>query len=478
MGCRKLILVSTCTLLLSGCGIWHDRTDVQPVIPRNCCTCSEEHRKNTLVGYANSDSQQLIGQTRLDLAMLIDIACENNPSVKRAWHAARAERARAKKAKSGYLPTVVLLGQAGRTEGSSPIAAQHAVQKSVVNFLYPSIELNYSLFQFGGTMLSAEAAKYALYAANYQFNRTLQTVVHDVEIAYLRLSSAEQTVIAKKDNLEDARGIYESAFTRHQSGLTNVQEYLQAKASKSQAEFELEHAVADVESARAVLAQLIGVRVSDGVEIFHPVIQNDLHDTNRSIDDLMTEVVRTRPDVKAAYSQVIAKKKLARSTRSNLLPQLVVGGSVGKKKYQHFSGSYNDFNVFAGIRWEIFDGFRNIYDMIEAKENARIAQAEFEQLALKAQAEVWSNYFSFKSALKQVDAARRYFSAAEESFQSMTVSYSNGLCKFTDLSSAQSCLANAREKLIAAENNLLITISDLAYSTGGLMRNDLMNEYN
>ncbi len=472
MDCQKLVFALACMVLFSGCKTHDNHIETKTVIPSYYSTNSTK----ISAARANADSQQLIGQTKLDLAMLIDIACENNPSVKRAWHAARAERARAKKANSAFYPTIVLSGMLQRTEANTPIQAQHTVQKSVLNSISPGVEMHYSLFKFGGTVLSADAARYALYAANYQFDRALQTVVHEVESAYFRLSSAEQTVIAKRNNLEDSKGTYEAAFTRHQSGLTNIQEYLQAKASKAQAEFELEQALANVESARAALAQLLGVKVSNDIEIIHPMVQKNLQEVDRSIDDLMTEVVRTRPDVKAAYAQVVAKEKLTKSVKRNLLPEFVVGGSGARTKYQHFKGQHNSFNVFAGLQWEIFDGFRNFYDIIEARENAKIARAEFEQRKLQAQSEVWTYYFSLKSAFKQLGAARKYVASAEESFLSMVISYKNGLCKFTDLLSAQSCLANAREQLISSENNLLMAVSNLAYSTGGIVGSDLMNK--
>ncbi len=471
MNLRRLTLLLVCTLLFSGCVVHKKQAPIKPVsinyynIPSSSFCQSSHH----------SDSQRLVGQAKLDLAMLIDIACTNNPSIKRAWYAARAEKARSKKANSTFYPTVVLNGTINRTEANT--VAGDAVQKTIINSFYPSIEMHYSLFKFGGSILSAEAAKYALYAANYQFDRTLQTVIHDVEKAYFTLSSAEQTVIAKQNDLEDAKGTYESAFTRHQSGLTNIQEYLQAKANKTQAEFELECAFSAVESARANLAQLLGLKVSADIEILHPVIQNNLQETSRSIDDLMTEVIRSRPDIKATYAQAVSQKKLAKSTRTNILPELVIGGSGGKTKYNHISGFHNSFNIFAGIEWKIFDGFKNIYDIVEAKENARIAQAEFEQAKLKAQSEVWTYYFSFKSALKQLDAAKKYLASAQESFQSMIISYNNGLCKFTDLLSAQSCLANARQQFISSENNLLTTVSNLAYATGGIIGNDLISKH-
>lgn len=470
MNRRKLVLMSLITLLFSGCNIYKQQP-LSNLSKNNYHNFSDAKDNKNNISSHKSDSQKLIGQTKLDLRMLIDIACENNPTVKRSWHLARSMEARYGQTKSAFYPTVVVSGRIDRSELNTPLG-KDARQKSLSNSYYPSVEMHYSLFKFGGTRQSAEAAKNALYAANFQFDRTLQSIVHDVENSYFMLSSAEQTVIAKQNDLEDAKGAYESAFIRHQSGLINIQEYLQAKANKAQAEFELECALANVESNRANLAQLIGVRVSKDIEILHPIVRNNLKETDQSIDDLMAEVIKNRPDIKAAYFQVLSKKKLTKSIQTNMLPELIIGGSGNKKEYEHIKGSFDNFSVFAGLEWKIFDGFKNIYDIIESKENVRIAVQELRQTELQAQSEVWTYYFSFKSALKQLDTAKRFLASAEESFQSMKISYDSGLCKFTDLLTAQSCLANARQQLISSENNLLTNLSNLAYSTGGIVSID------
>ncbi len=473
MNFHRLILVSICILLSTGCGI-HKNHKVYNTAKQDVNNYYQTINTNRNLCQKKSDSEQLIGQAKLDLSMSIDIACKNNPSVKRAWHFARAERARLQQIKSAYYPTVIINGTAERTEATT--AVQKSVQKTLGNSIYPSIELHYSLFKFGGTKLSAEAAKYALYSANYQYDRTLQSVVHDIECAYLGLSLAEQTITAKEKNLEDANGAYESTYSRYKSGLANLQEYLQAKANKTQAEFELECTYANVESARAILAKTMGITVSESIKILHPVLQSDLQEISLSVDDLISEVIKTRPDIRAAYSQVISSKKLTKSTKTNLLPEFVLGGSGSKKKYEHISGTHNNFNVFAGLEWKIFDGFKNIYDIVEAKENTKIAQAEFEQAKLQAQSEVWTCYFAFKSAIKQLESARKVLESSQESFQSMLISYNNGLCKFTDLLTTQSSLANARLQLVNSEYNLLTAISNLAYSTGGIIGNELINK--
>jgi outer membrane protein len=421
----------------------------------------------------NSNAAALIGTVDLDLSMLIDIALENNPETKRSWHLARVAMAHVGQANSTFYPTVVVSGRVERAENNS-FVSKTSRQKTVTTSYYPGIEIHYSLFQFGAGKDIAEAAKQALYAANCQYDRTIQTVIHNVQKAYFSLCSAESTVLSNEHNLNDATVAYESAFMRHQSGLISIQEYLQAKANKSQAEFELEQSRSTVESARSALANAIGVKVSKSISVLHPVIPQNVSDVDRSIDAIMDEVVRTRPDIAAAYANVRAHGYLVHSIRGKIWPELVIGGSVNRKKHVGASGIFNNFNVFAGFTWKIFDGLNNIYSILEVKETLEVARQELRAAEILAQTEVWTNYFAFKSANKQLQAARMFEQSAMESFDAMVASFGSGLCKFTDLVSAQTCLANARRQRIISENNLLMSLSDLAYSTGGIVGYNLI----
>ena len=229
-----------------------------------------------------------------------------------------------------------------------------------------------------------------------------------------------------------------------------------------------------MESARADLANALGVKVSASISVLHPVIPQNVSDVDRSIDAIMDEVVRTRPDVAAAYANVRAMGYVVHSARGRIWPELVVGGSASKKKYVGASGTFDNFNVFAGITWKIFDGFNNIYSILETKENLAVARQELRAAETLAQTEVWKDYFAFKSANKQLQAARMFEHSAGESFDAMVASFGSGLCKFTDLVSAQTCLANARRQRIISENNLLMSLSNLAYSTGGIVGHNLI----
>ncbi|MDR3144411.1 MAG: TolC family protein [Puniceicoccales bacterium] len=397
----------------------------------------------------------------LDLPTLVATAFENSPATKKSWQAARIAAAQSAKASSVFFPRVSVAGTIERVESSSPQQA-----KTFAKVRYPSIEVQCSIFQFGGHAKSAEAARQLMYAANYQHNRALQTLAHCVQKCYFALDSAECAVEASERNLMDATIAYDAAFVRHQSGLSNIQDFLQAKANKSRAEFELGNAVACVEAARASLANAIGVPVSGGLRIIRSADENAIGNVDIDVGNLITETVQTRSDILASRAVANARKNAIWSSSSKLMPELVVGGAWNRKSYGGIDGNFNGGTFFAALRWTLFDGFSNVYDMVESRAKWKQAEQDFKQLALSVASDVWEKYHAFKSSIKLLHAARNCEQASQESFDSIVISYKNGLSSFSDLMSSQTQLASARQKTIAAKNNLSVAVVDLAYAVG------------
>ena len=305
-----------------------------------------------------------------------------------------------------------------------------------------------------------------LYAANYQHNRALQTLAHEVQKCYFALDSAECAVEATQKNLDDALVAYDVAFLRNQSGLSNVQDFLQAKANKARAEFEIEDAKSRVETARANLANAIGIRVSSNLRIARSSDDEGIKNFDVNIHDLVGETVRTRSDILAAHSIVAARKDGIWTSYSKLAPELVIGASGSRKYYEGVSGGFNNFNIYAALRWTVFDGFNNVYDIVESKAKLKQAEQDLRQLELAVASDVWSKYHAFESAMRQLHASKNYEQVAQESFDSAVIAYDNGLSPFGDLMAAQAQLASARQKTIQSKNNLSLAVIDLAYAVG------------
>ncbi|MDR0742646.1 MAG: TolC family protein [Puniceicoccales bacterium] len=447
--------------LLAGCGITNRGMPKKNDVFWNPPVKENQAKQRQLQKYCSSTKFVLDSSTpALDLPMLLDIAFENNPSTKKSWQAARIAAAQSGKATSIFFPRITISGAAEKSETNTL-----GLKNSATAF-YPAIEMQYSIFQFGGHVRYADAARQLLYAANYQHNRALQTLAHEVQKCYFALDSAEETVEASQRNLDDAFVAYDAAFIKNQSGLTNIQDFLQAKANRSRAEFDLENAKAYVELARANLATAIGVPVSEAIRIVQSNDENDIKDLDINVQDLIAGAIQTRQDMLAQYSIVTAKKDIAWTNSSKLLPELVIGGVGNRKWFRGTDESFNSFNIYASLRWTVFDGFNNIYDIIEARAALRSAEQELKRVQLSIASDVWAKYYAFKSAVKQLSAARNCEQSAQESFDSMVIAYKEGLSSFGDLMAAQTQLAVARKQTVVSKNNLSVAVVDLAYVIG------------
>ncbi|MDR2777029.1 MAG: TolC family protein [Puniceicoccales bacterium] len=417
-------------------------------------------KQRQLQKYNNVNPAIDLSTSALDLPMLLDIAFENNPSTKKSWQAARIAAAQSGKATNIFFPKVTISGMAEKSEANAP-----GLKNSTTAF-YPAIEIQYSIFQFGGHAKYADAARQLFYAANYQHNRALQTLAYEVQKCYFALDSAEEAVETSQRNLDDAFVAYDAAFIKNQSGLSNIQDFLQAKANKSRAEFDLENAKAHVELARANLANAIGVPVSEAIRIVQSDDENDIKDLDINVQDLIAGAMQTRQDMLAQHSIVAAKKDVTWTSSSKLLPELVIGGASNRKWFHGEDEHFNNFNIYASLRWTIFDGFNNMYDIIESRAALRSAEHELKQMQLSITSDVWVKYYAFKSAIKQLNAARNYEQSAQESFDSIVIAYGEGLSSFGDLMAAQTQLASARQQTVISKNNLSVAVVDLAYVVG------------
>ncbi|MDR1413438.1 MAG: TolC family protein [Puniceicoccales bacterium] len=422
----------------------------------------EVSKQNQLKNYTIPDVSEILNnlQSKLDLPMLLDIAFENSPMTKKSWQEARIAAARNGKAASVFFPRVTVGGFARDAEVKIPGSQSHTTSYA------PTIEIQYSIFQFGGHAKSAAAAKDLLYAANYQHNRELQTLARDVQKCYFLLSSAESAVDAANRNLDDAFVAYDSAFVKHQTGLASVQDFLRAKANRARAEFELENAMASVEVARANLARTIGVRVSDSLQITCNADENDIKDFDADIQSLIDETLKTRQDVLALHSIVKASKSTSVASFSKLAPELLLTGSGSRVFYRDIPGKFNNFTIGAAVQWTVFDGFYNVYDIVESRAKIKQAEQALRQLKLAIASDVWAKYHAFRSAIRQLNSARNYEQLAQESFDSVVISYTNGLSSFNDLMAAQTQLAISRQETVMSRNNLSMAIVDLGHTVG------------
>jgi outer membrane protein TolC len=411
------------------------------------------------MGYAadreEAGTANIIGETELDLALLAEIAFENSPDTRQVWQMARVAAEQAKRAESAHYPHLSL--RAG-------IAKEY--EKPTL-FLHPALSLNYVVFSFGANGASVEAAREHLHAADFHCKRSLQTLLHRVQMGYFSLSAAEAMAEARAASFRDAEEVCKSAEVRLQAGLGDRQSVLQARANALQGKFRLEEAEASVERMRAALAEAVGVPVGGNFRIRRSQLPDEICAIDGDVEQLLARALAGRPDLLAVRSQLSAAEDLEKFAARDGLAKCMVSANGSFSSVRH-RGTARSYDAFIGLSWDLFDGFDGLHRRLEQRARRQAAFESLRAAELRAVGEVWAQHAAYRAALRQLEAARALRAAAEESFNATETAQRSGLATFLDLLHAQTTLAAARESLVLAESNYSTSLATLAYVSGDL----------
>lgn len=409
---------------------------------------------------------------RLDIADIIDVALENNQTTRIYWFQAKSYAAAVGKAQSSYYPQVSVSGEVYRST-TRPSLGYGGPFLSVGRYYEtgfgPSAQINWLLCDFGARSSKVESARQALYAANFEYNRAIQEVVLNVNIAYYSLFEAFGSVKAAKLSVDDARTAYEAANERYKSGVGNKPDMLNALANLKTAEFSLESARSSVETARANLALAMGIRVNQKLNIDENLSPCPCQEAEHTIEALVASAFRARQDLLASYALLKKTQYDEEAARRSFLPQISAAAQGSITDYtQHGRSTQDNLQVGIGISWSIFEGFARKYDLISAQA-ARRAQAQtLKQTQIQIVADIWSAYYLYKSSLKQLASARAAVEANNEAYLAVKTGYENGVNSITDFLNAQNRLASARQQEVTALSTVSTSVAKLAYATGAL----------
>src|SRR4030088_559771 len=112
------------------------------------------------------------------LAELVNLAETHNPETRVAWERARAQVAALGVARSELYPTVAAVALSQITRAEVPLGSQF--YRQTVQTFEGALELNYTIFDFGGRAGRIAAARAALLTANFAFNDTHRKIIYQV----------------------------------------------------------------------------------------------------------------------------------------------------------------------------------------------------------------------------------------------------------------------------------------------------------
>jgi len=405
------------------------------------------------------------GET-LSLAKLLDLALANNPNTRAAYFNARAAAAALGSRSSAYYPALRFDVSGGFAHqvlrgGSDSFSSWNAG---------PSLGLTWMLFDLGGRSADVDEARSILVAANLAQNSVLQDTVLAVEQAYYQYLGAKALEEAAGATLKEAETNLDAANARHQAGVATVADVLQAQTALSQARLSLQGYAGQAAALRGALASSLGLPASLDVEVGKLPAQLEVKPLGTAVDALIAAAEARRPDLARARALAEAAQHHADSVQSRGLPSLGLTANLGRTYYSNSAAPhYGDaYGATLDIAVPLFDGFKDTYDLVEAREQARAAAAQAQSTEQQIILQVWSSYQALQTAALQVQTARDLLQSASQSEAVVAGRYKAGAGSILDVLTAQSALAQARGLDVQARAGWLLAVAQLSRDTGAL----------
>ncbi len=455
------------SILLVGCA--REAIDPWALAPTTPYSSWTPMRGNSLVSakYCQTVLPPTFETAALNLAELLDIALQNNPSTKQTWAQARASAGQYGQSLSEFYPSVQVNASYYRNQGTfiSPL------QPTLYYYTQagPDFTLSYTLFDFGQRSSAALAAREALYYADFSHNQNIQTVMQAVMDDYYDYLYQMAQLEAKQANLENAQTSLDAANQKFALGLAALGDVAQARTQFLQAKINYTTQKQLVENSYAQLSVDIGLPANLSFKV-QPMPEEIVADPMlESVDLLVARAQEQRQDFQAAQASVRSKEASLLNAKRAVLPQIVTDLSFGhywfqggaEEKHFHWEG-------ILGMTFPLFQGFYYKNGIRTAEANLDQSKAQLMQTELAIIQNVTTAHMSVKTAAQNLSDSSEYLKSAEMEYKIALSSYKAGTATILDVMSAQSSLADARSKKAYSQKEWFTALAAVAYATGSL----------
>jgi len=373
-----------------------------------------------------------------ELADLIAAAHRNNPDLAASSQRIAQARATARAAAAGLYPTLDASGGASR---------RWPGEGRATNGFQGGFDAAYELDLWGGTRATVDAAEADTRATAFQHDAAALSLSADVATTYFQTLSLNDRVDSARRILDIAQRILDLVETQENLGATSGLEVSRQRGAVAG----LRASIPSLEQRRAeslnALAQLLGT-TPDGVtlrtstldEVLLPVVA----------PGLPSELLRRRPDLRAAEAGLDAARADVVAARAAMLPSIRLTGGGGFSSAELsslFTPAGFLANLASGIAAPIFDAGRLDAQRERAVAAEGAAVEAYRSAVIAAFRDVEDALAGLKY-LAEVEAAQQdAHREAQNSYDIAEARYRAGRTDFLDLLDAQRNLFQQEDAL-------------------------------
>jgi outer membrane protein TolC len=291
-----------------------------------------------------------------------------------------------------------------------------------------------------------------------------QYVAFQVFRLYLDVQKAVAQIQASGLAVKEARENMRLAAVRKEAGIGLRSDELRARTHLASVEQQLISAENNLRLAKMQLANVIGLRENQAVDIVEPSITLTL---TASPQELSSAALDSRSDLKQYRAELERSEAEVKLAGSAYLPTLDAVASYHMNAKDTPFGSDNDaWLAGVSLKWQIFDGFRHSSDRKRAIAERSAAAEMLENTTRDISFQVLESWLRREEAGKRLEVARHALQDAEETVRLLMKRLENSLATMFEVLDAQSALNQTRSNLVENEADYSLAGGRVYYTSG------------
>jgi len=370
----------------------------------------------------------------LSLDEAIEIAVENNHSLRLSELDVDISRARVRDAKANFYPQI-----------ESKIVVPFVERES-------GFFLDQLIWDFGRTLNLVKSTKFELEASRFAYSQTLNETVQNTAVSYYNALINKNRLDAAEKKLEKNELILQKTSEENKLGRSSNLDLTRAKSDTGNSRLDLLRQKNEFEASKLELLDLIGADFDTDVNL---VDEEEVLFKDYELKQATEKAVNSNLELKKLNAEQSARQANAKSAKSEFYPTI-----FGRTAYRFEGEGGEDDPAFIagfGFRFPIFEGFSRFarLDIREAESSRSLIQ--FVKTKKTIQSDVKKLFMDLKFNKEKIEITKINNNVATDNLKLVREKFNLGRASKIDLVDAELFYSESHSNYLEAIYNYKIT---------------------
>jgi NodT family efflux transporter outer membrane factor (OMF) lipoprotein len=361
-----------------------------------------------------------------------------------------------------------------QASAATPLSAPNATPS---NFWTDAVagQAAWELDFWGKFRRGVESADGAYLASIASYDNVLVSLLGDVTATYIGIRTTEQLISIAQANIRRQEQALSIAKAKFQGGGTSELDVFQATNVLEQTRASIPLLTIQLQQGENALCVLLGVPPQSLGMLLSRSVGRIPSPPRTVVVGIPADLLRRRPDVRAAELAALAQSAQIGVALSQLYPAISITGTFGGSASTANGHTLSDVVNWKGVAYAAGPSFQwNLLNYGQITNNVRLQDAKLQQLlvdyqntVLSAQQEVDNGLATYLQSRAQVAFLLRSVDAARGAMRIATEQYEQGAVSFTTVLTAEQNLLQAENSLAGALANVPLGVTAVFRALGG-----------